>query len=166
MIPLIIAAAAGAVGTLAVSKILSKDKNFYTTKEVAELLKISEYTVRKKIREGEIQAEPGKSYRISKDALEEYLENNLPTELLDLDNAESLNPEILQQIIELKETDLKRLKLQLQKLELEVDDYDPKEFQKRKLALEIDINELEAEIKRQRLISTINASIAQKKSEN
>ena len=162
MIPLIIGAAAGALGTLAVSKMLSKDKTFYTTKEVAELLKTSEYAIRKKIREGEIKAEAGKAYRITKEALEEYIENNLPTELPGLDNAEPFNPEILRQITELKEMDLKKLKLQLQKLELEADEYEPKEFKKKKLALEIDINELEAEIKRHQIVNAVNDAITRK----
>ncbi len=164
MIPLIIGAAAGAVGTLAISKILSKDKNFYTTKEVAELLKISEYTVRKKIREGEIKAEPGKAYRISKDDLEEYIKNNLhATELLGRENAESFSPELLSQIIEVKEMDLKRLKLQLQKLELEEEEHEPKEYQKKRISLEISINELESEIKTYQIISTINNSSTEEK---
>lgn len=159
MIPLLIGAAAGVAGTFAVSKVLSKDKNFYTTKEVAELLKISEYTVRKKIRDGEIKAEPGKAYRIRKEDLEEYMRDNS-------DAAEVLSPEIIAQIMELKQMNLQRLKLQLQKLELEVDEYDPKEFQKRKLTLEIDINELESEIKAQQIIHNINANSTQRDAEN
>ena len=163
MIPLIIGAAAGAVGTLVVSK-LSKDKNFYTTKEVAELLKMSEYTVRKKIRNGEIKAERGKAHRISKDDLEEYIKNNLhATELLGQENAESLSPEILGQIMEVKEMDLKRLKLQLQKLELEEDEYAPKEFQKKKITLEIDINEMESELKTYQIINALNSKSEEKK---
>ena len=158
MIPLILGVAAGAVGTLAVSKMLSKDKNFYTTKEVADLLKISEYTVRKKIRDGELKAEPGKAYRISKDVLQEYMNNLHSAELLGHDNAEALSPEILARVVEVKQMDLKGLKLQLQKLALEVDEHDPKEFQKKKLALEIDINALEAEIKTYQLLNTISNS--------
>ena len=158
MIPLLIGAAAGVAGTFAVSKVLSKDKNFYTTKEVAELLKISEYTVRKKIRDGEIKAEPGKAYRIRKEDLEEYMR--------DYSDAEVLDPEIIAQIMELKQMNLQRLKLQLQKLELEVDEYEPKEFQKRKLTLEIDINELESEIKAQQIIHNINATLTQRDAEN
>lgn len=158
MIPLILGVAAGAVGTLAVSKMLSKDKNFYTTKEVADLLNISEYTVRKKIRDGELKAEPGKAYRISKEVLQEYMNNLHAAELLGRDNAEALSPEILARVVEVKEMDLKGLKLQLQKLELESDEYDPKEFKKKKLALEININELEAEIKTYQILNTIRDS--------
>ena len=163
MIPLLIGAAAGAVGTLAVSKLLSKDKNFYTIKEVAELLKISEYTLRKKIRDGEIKAEPGKAYRISKEDLEEYLH---ATQLEGTGDEDHFNPEILKQIMELKEMDLKRLRLQLQKLELEIDEYEPKEFQKKKLSLEIEINELESKIKTQQILKAIDDSNAQKALKN
>ena len=159
MIPLLIGAAAGAVGTLAVSKLLSKDKDFFTIKEVAELLKISEYTLRKKIRDGELKAEPGKSYRISKRDLEEYLHT---AELQGMESEDSFSPEILAQIMELKELDLQKLKLQLQKLELESDEHEPKEFQKRKLALEIEITELEAAIKTQQILKTIGESSSQK----
>lgn len=164
MIPLIIGAAAGAVGTFAVSKMLSKDKNFYTTKEVADLLKMSEYTVRKKIRNGEIKAERGKAHIINKEDLADYIKNNLhATELLGQGNAESFSPEILGQIMEVKEMDLKRLKLQLQKLELEEDEYEPKEFQKKKISLEIEINEMDSELKTYQIINALNSKSEEKK---
>lgn len=150
MIPLILAAAAGAAGTIAVSKIANMlDKNFYTTKDVAALLNISEYTVRKKIRDGELKAEAGKSYRISKDALEEYIKNNAAG------NIESVSPEILESVIEVRNMELKKLKLQLQKLELDADDLESKDFKKKRLALEIDISDLEAEIKKYRIVQEI-----------
>ena len=54
--------------------------DFLTTKEVATLLGLSEYTVRKKIREGEIKAiEPSSSregWKIDKKSLYEYEKNN------------------------------------------------------------------------------------------
>ena len=74
MLPFLIGAAVGVAGSLG-SKILSDV--FYTTKEASVLLDISEYTVRKKIRDGELKAEviPGKAgYRINKTDLNDYLE--------------------------------------------------------------------------------------------
>lgn len=150
MVPLILAAAAGVAGTLAVSKIVDMmNKNFYTTKDVATLLNISEYTVRKKIRDGEIKASGGKSYRISKEDLETYIKNNAT------DNLESVSPEILESVIEVKEMELKKLNLQLQQLELEADDLDPKDFKKKQIALEIAVSELEAEIKKYRIVQNL-----------
>lgn len=165
MIPLMIGATALAGGVFAAHKVLSKNEIFYNTKEAAELLSLSEYTVRKKIRDGEIKAEvvQGKSgYRIKKSDLEEYMgkrnfsksEENLTVnnfgnimeqlnELL-LNHSESLSPEILKSIIEGKEMDLKGLELRLQKLELDKNDSD--EFKKKKLDLEISINDLKSEI--------------------
>lgn len=150
MIPLILAAAAGAAGTLAASKIVDMmNKNFYTTKDAAALLNISEYTVRKKIRDGEIKASGGKSYRISRDDLEEYMRNN-PTV-----NQEFVSAEILESVIEVKNIELKKLNLQLQQLELEADELEPKDFKKKKIALEIAVSELEAEIKKYRIAQEI-----------
>lgn len=78
MFPFWFGAAAVAVAGVADSKVLATDDEFYTTRDASVLLEISEYTVRKKIREGEIKAEtiPGKSgYRIRKSVLNEYMEN-------------------------------------------------------------------------------------------
>lgn len=72
----VVGAAAGVAGSIAVSAIKSMNEVFYTTKEASVLLNISEYTVRKKIREGDLKAEviPGKAgYRIAKADLEDYL---------------------------------------------------------------------------------------------
>ena len=165
MIPLVIGAAALAGGAFAAHKALSKNEIFYNTKEAAELLSLSEYTVRKKIRDGEIKAEvvQGKAgYRISKSDLEEYMgqRNSSKTEEnlnehsfgnlinqfgeLILNNSDSLSPELLKGIIEGKQLDLNGLKLRLQKLEL--DENDTNEFKKKKLDLEIAINDLKSEI--------------------
>ena len=165
MIPaFIIAGMAGA----AIAKTLNKDEIFYSTKNVSELIGVSEYTVRKKIRDGEIKAEviPGKAgYRVSKSDLEEYLnrkkvsatekgETNtgifgtlieqIGKAFLDNPDVESLNPELLKSIIEGKQLDLKGLKLRLQRLAL--DDDGSNDFKKKKLDLEIAINDLESAI--------------------
>lgn len=68
----------GAGVTNIAGALTGKSNVFYNTKEASSLLDISEYTVRKKIREGELKAEvvPGKSgYRISKEDLDEYMAN-------------------------------------------------------------------------------------------
>jgi len=50
---------------------------FYTPKEVAERLKLSELTVYDLIKRGEIEAlKIGRIYRISKEALEKFLEKS------------------------------------------------------------------------------------------
>ena len=54
------------------------DKAYYTTEDVAKISGLSEYTVRKKIRDGELPAEGEgnrSGYRIRKDALMEFLVN-------------------------------------------------------------------------------------------
>lgn len=80
MLPLLLGALAVGAG---VATIVEKEnnntqkKNNYTTKEAAEILGISEYTVRKKIRDEELKAIkiPGEAgYRISKEELERYSE--------------------------------------------------------------------------------------------
>lgn len=172
MIPALIGALAGAVGGFAVSKIISKDDVFYTTKDASEILGISEYTVRKKIREKDIRAEviPGKSgFRIKKSDLEEYQgrkknsksadfepepqmeESNfasLTTQLVEsiLSDSENgaVSQEFLQNVIEGRQLDLKGLQLRMKQLELDADD--SIEFKRKKIALEIAINDLEAEI--------------------
>ena len=175
MIPFLIGAVIGSVNTATASEISSEDEIFYTTKEIARMLKITEYTVRKKIREGIIKAEviPGKyGYRIRKSDLENYLtekntsgtNRNLKSgfdkehrfeNLLGKISSIALNKssndidtdnlKLLKEIIAGKETDLKGLKLRLQMLEL--DNEETVEFKKKRLSLEIAINDLEAEIK-------------------
>jgi excisionase family DNA binding protein len=50
---------------------------FYTTKEIAELFKVTEKTVRDTINKGHIEAYKfGKEWRISKEALQKFLEAN------------------------------------------------------------------------------------------
>ena len=54
------------------------DKAYYTTEDVAKISGLSEYTVRKKIRDGELPAEGEgnrSGYQIRKDALMEFLVN-------------------------------------------------------------------------------------------
>ena len=57
-----------------------KDKDYLTTKEAANILGVTEYTVRKKIRNNEIKAIPGatvrEGYKIDKDSLIEYAKEN------------------------------------------------------------------------------------------
>lgn len=171
MIPALLGALAGAVGGalggFVASKKFSKDDVFYTTKDASEILGISEYTVRKKIREKNLKAEviPGKSgFRIRKSDLEEYQgkkKNSEPVEsqpessfgdltrqiiesILENPDMNELNSELLKNIIDGRQLDLKGLQLRLKRLELDADD--SIEFQKKKISLEIAINDLQAEI--------------------
>lgn len=167
MIPVILGALAGAVGGYVVSKKFSGNEDFYTTKDAAEILGISEYTVRKKIREKNLKAEviPGKSgFRIRKSDLDEYqgkkksfipadtespnkfgdLTQKILESILSSHEIDDVTQELLQHIIEGRQSDLKGLQLRLKQLELDADD--SIEFQKKKISLEIAINDLEAEI--------------------
>ena len=50
---------------------------FYTTEEVAELLKISAKTVREMIKDKRLQAvRVGKEYRITEDQIRQYIDEN------------------------------------------------------------------------------------------
>ena len=52
---------------------MEKKQEFYTLQEIADLLQVNVQTVRRKVREGKIKAlYLGKSYRVSRAALEEY----------------------------------------------------------------------------------------------
>jgi|TARA_Y100000310_G_C20704425_1_gene834094 excisionase family DNA binding protein len=52
-------------------------KEYYTTKEAADLLKVSKQTIQNHILKGLLKAsKPGKSYIISKKQLEDYVNNN------------------------------------------------------------------------------------------
>lgn len=145
----------------------------YTTKEVADILGISEYTVRQKIRDDKIIAEkiPGVAgYRISSEALEDYISkkkrkpnlqkmiqnsnmnnidkitdfNNKIENILD-DSDEIYDIDLLKQLKNGKETVLNGLKLRLQMLQLDKDDSN--DYKKKELSLKISINDLETEIK-------------------
>lgn len=70
----------GLVGNMIEKNIEEKPKNVYSTKEVAQILNMSEYTVRKKIRNKEIDAikEDGElKYKITREAIEKYTQNEL-----------------------------------------------------------------------------------------
>lgn len=165
--------AAGAALGVA-DKLLTKDEPRYNTKDASDILKISEYTVRKKIRDGEIKAEtiPGKAgYRITQSALDDYQNrknrftinpiqsNNPPTydvgnfsnlintftnESIDSDN-ENIDIDLIDTLIEGKNLDLDAYRLELQRLTLLKSDSD--DFMKEKLSLQIAMKNLQAEIK-------------------
>lgn len=139
------------------------DDIFYTTKDLSDILDVTEYTVRKKIRDGEIQAEtiPGQAgYRVSKSNLDKYLKKNphknisysSDTNFLDwLENLKNdtahtaENLELLNDAIEIRENALNSAKFRLQRHELE--DNNSTDFQKEELDLKIKISDLELEIK-------------------
>jgi len=56
---------------------ISPAPTFYTTEEVAKLLKISAKTVREMIKDKRLQAvRVGKEYRITEDQIRQYVEEN------------------------------------------------------------------------------------------
>jgi len=56
---------------------ISPAPTFYTTDEVADLLKISAKTVREMIKDKRLQAvRVGKEYRITEDQIRQYVEEN------------------------------------------------------------------------------------------
>jgi len=56
---------------------ISPAPTFYTTDEVADLLKISAKTVREMIKDKRLQAvRVGKEYRITEDQIRQYVEKN------------------------------------------------------------------------------------------
>ncbi len=51
---------------------------FYTTKEVAEMLKVTKKTINQYVRKGKIKAiDMGNKYRFTKEQIEEFVENNI-----------------------------------------------------------------------------------------
>ena len=178
MFPFILAAAGVLANELneqnATNKtVLSNNNNGYSTKDVAEILGISEYTVRQKIREKSLKAEKIKGiagYRISQDNLDNYIKtkkhrsNVQPTNksinsnsvanikdfsgtlgnIANTDDKSIYDIGLLTKIKEGKVKDLNGLNLRLQMLSL--DKNDSPYFQKKELALKIAINDLEAAI--------------------
>ena len=170
MIPFLVAAAVGTASNVGKDSFLASEEKFYTTKEVSEILGLTEYTVRKKIREGDIKAEifPGHAgYRVKHDALKDYLihhrgnalqEKMFPTapesftmaiqkleEEINRNRDATVDPSVIQTFIDGKKIDLEGLNLRLRLLEL--DDNATTDFQRKKLLLEVAINQLQAEIK-------------------
>lgn len=167
------AAALGFIGNLAYKTFFSDDKVSYSTKDAANLLNISEYTVRKKIRDGEIKANLTSSktgYRIEKEELENYAaktgnkvivdnspeiqQENFSNTINEIEKFIEKNPnvtinlDVVQNFIDGKKLDLKGLKLRLEMLQLDYNSSDESiDFKRKKLALEIAINDLESEIK-------------------
>lgn len=158
---------------MAYETLFNDDKESYSTKDAANLLNISEYTVRKKIRDGELKATLSSSktgYRIDKEELQNYavktgnkIHNDIVSEMqqenftntinefekfIEKNSNLSINLEVVQNFIEGKKLDLKGLTLRLEMLQL---DYNSSEesidFKRKRLALEIAINDLESEIK-------------------
>ena len=170
MIPFLMAAAVGAVNKTVMDSILASEEKFYTTKEISEILGLTEYTVRKKIRDGDIKAEifPGHAgYRVKQDDLKDYLcqhrgnalqEKMFQTppesftiaiqkleEVINSNHNAVIDPSVIQTFIDGKKIDLEGLNLRLRLLEL--DDNATADFQRKKISLELAINQLQAEIK-------------------
>ena len=135
-------------------------KEYYTTKDVAELFGLTEYTIRKKIREHELDAIPGASvregYRITKDAVIEYAaKNKIPLSvtakkigeevIAQFTPAVVINSSILELAIKRLHTEIDGLNLRIRALQLE-DELRERDKKKRLLNLQIQINDLEGEI--------------------
>ena len=51
---------------------------FYTTKDVAEMLKVTKKTINQYVREGKIKAiDMGNQYRFTKEQIEEFVQENI-----------------------------------------------------------------------------------------
>ena len=170
MIPFFMAVAVGAASTVEDDAFSASEEKFYTTKEVSEILELTEYTVRKKIRDGDIKAEifPGHAgYRIKHDDLKDYISQHRGNALqekmfqttpesftmaiqkleeeINRNRDATVDPSVIQTFIDGKKIDLEGLNLRLRLLEL--DDNATADFQRKKLSLELAINQLQAEIK-------------------
>ena len=152
------------------SKVYNEEE-YCTTKDASEILHLSEYTVRKKIRDGELNADviPGKTgYRIKKSDLVAYRARkqkkgtsinvakntisvaftdvvNKITELSRNQSEFKLDSNLFKDFIDGKKQDLRSLTLRKQKLDLQNDD--SSECNQKKIDLDIAISDLEAEIK-------------------
>lgn len=170
-LPFILSATIFASHKIATPDILSEiETRYYTTKEVSDILEITEYTVRKKIRNGDLKAEifPGHAgYRIKHEDLQDYISRHHNLNTLEKFTASSpenfslavekleehlkqnpksfIDAKTLQTFIDGKKIDLDGLNLRLRLLEL--DEENSTDFQRKKLSLELAINQLKAEIK-------------------
>lgn len=56
---------------------MNKEEQYYTIKEVAEILKVAYLTVYRWVKDGKIEAyQLGKEYRIKKDDLDKFMESS------------------------------------------------------------------------------------------
>lgn len=170
MIPFLAAVAVGVASNVGRDSFSASEEKVYTTKEVSDILGLTEYTVRKKIREGDIKAEifPGHAgYRIKHDDLKDYISQHRGNALqekmfqttpesftmaiqkleeeINRNRDATVDPSVIQTFIDGKKIDLEGLNLRLRLLEL--DDNATADFQRKKLSLELAINQLQAEIK-------------------
>ena len=178
MIPFLMAVAVGAANKVGSDSFSASEEKLYTTKEVSEILGLTEYTVRKKIREGDIKAEifPGHAgYRVKHDDLKDYISQRRGNALqekmfqtapesftmaiqkleeeINRNRDATVDLNVIQTFIDGKKIDLERLNLRLRLLEL--DDNATAEFQRKKLSLELAINQLQAEIKACELVKLV-----------
>ena len=170
MIPFLAAVAVGAANKTVMDSFSASEEKVYTTKEVSDILGLTEYTVRKKIREGDIKAEifsGHAGYRVKHDVLKDYISQHRGNALqekmfqtapesftmaiqkleeeINRNRDATVDPSVIQTFIDGKKIDLEGLNLRLRLLEL--DDNATADFQRKKLSLELAINQLQAEIK-------------------
>jgi excisionase family DNA binding protein len=133
-------------------------KETYSTKEAAEILGISEYTVRKKIRDGEIVASGKRGrngYTISYQEVEKYSAKTKKSGIIISDKSQVSNilpntsemndPQKLAEFINGMEDEVTLKELQLERLQLDNDD--SIEYKKQELDAKIEIQELKNQIK-------------------
>ena len=161
-LPFILSATIFASHKIATPDILSEiETRYYTTKEVSDILEITEYTVR-------AETFPGHAgYRIKHEDLQDYISRHHNLNTLEKFTASSpenfslavekleehlkqnpksfIDAKTLQTFIDGKKIDLDGLNLRLRLLEL--DEENSTDFQRKKLSLELAINQLKAEIK-------------------
>ena len=187
MIPFLVAAAVGTASNVGKDSFLASEEKFYTTKEVSEILGLTEYTVRKKIREGDIKAEifsGHAGYRVKHDVLKDYISQHRGNalqekmfqtapesftvaiqkleEVINRNRDAAVDLRAIQTFIDGKKIDLEGLNLRLRLLEL--DNNATADFQRKKLSLEVAINKLQAEIKAFELVKlTAEKNLAEPK---
>ena len=192
MIPFIFQALALS-GVLNYSKSkLSSEEEYLTTKDASKILQLTEYTVRKKIRDGELNAEviPGKKgYRIKKFDLDNYksrnqrssqstqINSNITPNVTDIPFSQIIGAAAVWGITNINpdsEIDTSGIQnfidgkkqdlkgLNLRKQKLLLQNDSSEKYEKAKLDLEIEISDLEAEIKAYELLLT-NAKFMNKK---
>ena len=167
---------AGSVNAALSAKSGEKEEKTYTTGEISQILGVSEYTVRKKIRFGKLKAKNiigRKGYVISESDLQDYLNpdkkntaevvstQTAQSSALDFDTKVELltkeigaaKPELIREFIAGKEMELEGLILRLKRFELE-DDRTSVDFEKMKTELLIEINELKSTIQAYKVVLT------------
>lgn len=121
-----------------INEIENKDERYISTAEAAERLSLTEYTIRRKIREGALSAKnlPGRrGYFISESDIEDYLSGrtkksiksgsdfDTKIKLLDAEinsSTDSVNPKAIEKYIEGIKLEIENLEFRIEKLAIEI----------------------------------------------